>query len=145
MTPHIQRFRHAPAEGIYGDCFRTCIACLLDVEPEALPHEHREYENGEQLAMMNRFLAPRGLRLIYIGFPNELPLAEFLPQMAHVVGEGCRFLLGGVGARGVDHVVIADVQGIVHDPHPDGGGLDGPSNDPALGSYWALIVIGKIV
>ena len=38
MTPHKQLNRHRPEEGVFGDCYRTAIACLLDLRPQDVPH-----------------------------------------------------------------------------------------------------------
>ena len=45
MTPHTQTILADPArndghdaDGNPGDCYRTAIACLLDLEPESVPH-----------------------------------------------------------------------------------------------------------
>ena len=42
MTPQNQLHKHDPANGVYGDCGRTAIACLLDLHPS--PH----FWNGEK-------------------------------------------------------------------------------------------------
>ena len=26
-----------PENGIYGDCYRTCVACFLEIEPQNIP------------------------------------------------------------------------------------------------------------
>lgn len=33
MKYNKQLFRHHPEQGIFGDCHRTAIACMLDLEP----------------------------------------------------------------------------------------------------------------
>ena len=38
MTPYKQLNHHDPDNGIIGDCYRTAIACLLDLPPDALPN-----------------------------------------------------------------------------------------------------------
>ena len=38
MIRRRQLFRHEPHNVIYGDCHRTAIACLLDMEPWQVPH-----------------------------------------------------------------------------------------------------------
>ena len=38
MTPQTQLNKHDPANGVYGDCGRTVIACLLDLHPSEVPH-----------------------------------------------------------------------------------------------------------
>lgn len=68
MTPHKQLFRHKPAEGMWGDCARTVIACMLDLEPEAVPHQQYEVADGEQDRFLNEWLATRGLRLVQVPY-----------------------------------------------------------------------------
>lgn len=42
-----QAFLHKPEEGVYGDCYRTCIACLLGIDRDAVPHFYST-EDGRQ-------------------------------------------------------------------------------------------------
>lgn len=141
MRHHKQLFRHDPANGVYGDCFRTAVACLLDLDPQLLPHDHCELEDGEQMRRMNAWLARRDLVLINFGFPADRPVADLLASMVHAVGRECRFLLSGASPRGTCHVVVAHPTGIIHDPHPDGGGLVGPCPD----GFWHITFVGALV
>lgn len=56
---------HLPAQGIHGDCFRTTLSCLLDLEPEAVPLFVDE-DDDSWFGSVNRWLAERGLT--YIAF-----------------------------------------------------------------------------
>lgn len=38
MKPVDQQFLHNPEKGIVGDCFRACIASVLELPIEAVPH-----------------------------------------------------------------------------------------------------------
>lgn len=39
MKPVRQLYRHDPANGVYGDCWRACIASVLELPIEDVPHE----------------------------------------------------------------------------------------------------------
>ena len=38
MKPVDQQFMHNPAKGTVGDCFRACIASVLELPADAVPH-----------------------------------------------------------------------------------------------------------
>lgn len=132
MTPHLQLHRHDPENGVWGDCFRTCVACLLDLHPAAVPHRHEDIGSDEQDRDMDAWLSQRGLRLIRfcIHWP-ESTLSELLAYCGYMGGG--RFMVTGTSPRGTCHVVVADATGQVHDPHPDGGDLVGPCE---TGQWW---------
>lgn len=140
MTPHNQLFMHNPAIGVWGDCFRTCIACLLDLPLEEVPHEHGDFSSEEQDAKMNAWLAGRGLRLIRtaVRWPDST-MAEFCTWAAYM--NSGPYMLSGLSPSGTSHVVICDETGMLHDPHPRGTGLAGPYE---TGSWWVSF-IGKLV
>lgn len=139
MTPHTQRFRHDPDAGVFGDCFRTAIACLLEIDPEEVPHHHRVLAGGEQSRLLRSWLMMRGLTLIELAWPTET-LFDLLVNLEHAIGDtGMKFMVSGQSPRGTDHVVICDTKGFVHDPHPDGGFLTGPMDD----GNWFVSWIGK--
>ncbi|MCK4817308.1 hypothetical protein KA005_16175, partial [bacterium] len=50
--------RHNPEEGVFGDCYRTCIANVLGVFPTAVPHFWTEEctTADEMHAKMNEWL-----------------------------------------------------------------------------------------
>ena len=109
MTPHTQLGR--------SDCWRTCIACLLDVPPEEVPDAPGDVKR------LNGWLAGRGLT--YVG----LPLVGFdvrrvrdyfreTPRVEHV--------LIGRASDGGNHSVVARGGRIIHDPFPGGKPLTGP-------------------
>lgn len=144
MTPHKQLFAHDPANGIYGDCFRTAVACLLDVDPTDLPHRHEKIDGAAQDAMVNAWLADHGLCLIihpYWGTgPHALTLRKAL-DVSSYYHPGVHYLFSGISDRGNDHVVVARDAAIVHDPSRLPGGIVGPCSD---GFWWANYIGRKL-
>lgn len=126
MTPHKQLFRHRPDEGVFGDCQRTAIACLLDLDPSQVPHHHRHLPDGEQRRLLDEWLAPRGLKVVFMAFRCEP--AEMLAVMK-VANPGLFYMLSGTSRTGVNHVVIAQDDRVVHDPSLDDSGIIGPCDD----------------
>jgi len=73
VTYYKQLHRHAPAEGLIGDCWRTCIANLLGLKPTEVPHFVGDTWDGpaDKTAARNAaqaWLAKRGLMLVELCF-----------------------------------------------------------------------------
>lgn len=134
MTPHKQLFRHDPGNGVWGDCGRTAIACLLDLAPADVPHF---YDNGVRSdvarSSVDAWLAPRGLRLIEIPFPGAVGLDAVLAHQK-AVNPGVHYILLGKSRTGVGHVVICRDGEIVHDPSLVDAGIVGPCDEDDC--YW---------
>lgn len=143
MTPHKQLFDHDPDAGIYGDCFRTAIACLLDVEPAEVPHRHDAISGAEQDQLVNAWLRERGLFLVNFAYHGRgeyaLTQAEAL-EYACALHPGVHHLFMGQSGNGWDHVVVARDGEIVHDPSRNDCGIVGPCSD----GYWWINFIGKL-
>lgn len=129
MTPHKQLFRHKPEEGIYGDCQRTVIACLLDKEPSEVPHFGRF---GADYPMfwsdIREYLNSLGYDYVDVLFDGKTPLEEILNFMK------CRnpdayYMLAGQSRTGVDHVVIGLGGEIIWDPSLNDAGIIGPTSN----------------
>lgn len=152
MIPQKQLYRHDPENGVYGDCHRTAIACLLDFPVEEVPHwfegipaDTPEDERCEMaLKLEVEWLASHGLRLINIAYPGELSLEEVL-QCQQYQNPGIRYLLGGTSVNRCGHTVICLGKSIVHDPSLDAEGdghtIAGPMDD----GLWWVSFIGKLV
>lgn len=132
-----QRLLHKPEEGQYGDCFRTALACMLNLAPEEVPHFLHDDPSSEVFwSRANEWLLARGLKLFNVPFKADLDdvLATMKAQ-----NPGVYYLLAGESPRGTAHQVIALDDAIIHDPHPDGGGLVGPV--PYDGMYWVNVLV----
>lgn len=137
MIKRKQLFRHRPAEGVIGDCHRTAIACLLDLEPEAVPHFGEIYFGEPELfnAAFEGWLKRNGYRTVII--PYNAPLEDVLASIGHQ-NDGAYYLLGGTSRTGVNHTVIGCGNEIAHDPSIDDSGIVGPCDD---GYYWVTFLV----
>lgn len=136
MTPHKQLFRHDPDNGIYGDCHRTAIACLLDLLPQDVPHWGaigRGRDDYDWRAACGAFLAQHGLYQVDVIYRGDAPLSDVLSVLEDR-SPAAYYLIGGQSPRGTNHTVIGCGGCIEHDPHPDGGGLIGPMSH----GYWEV-------
>lgn len=113
---HTQTIFVNDPRGIPGDCMRTAVASLLELPTEAVPHFALFSEPGAWFDAFQLWLRGRGLQI--------RPLAR-----ASVDGE-C--LAIGMSPRGVEHVVVWGPEGLVHDPHPSGDGVEARQ-------FWKII------
>jgi hypothetical protein len=132
---HQQAFRHKPDEGQVGDCYRTCVACILGIERDAVPHPHRlTDENFSQVAAMREWLLSRGQALTLIPFkasPDEvlMTMERFAPATP--------FIMTAMSANRVGHCVVCLGGRIIHDPSIDQSGIIGPDED---GWVWVEVI-----
>lgn len=132
-----QLFYHQPDRGSIGDCHRTAIACLLDLEPEQVPHfgEHHFGDGAAFNRAVRQFLAGRGL--VPVDVIYGCSLEELLAMMGHM-NPTARYLLGGRSANGVNHTVVGCGGRIEWDPSMDDSGIVGPCDD---GFYWVTWLV----
>ena len=135
MRKQKQLFRHRPDEGVFGDCQRTVFACLLDLSPEEVPHEHRTMSNGEQQDIFRAWLQGRGWTTVSFAFQCEP--AEVLTLMK-AMNPGVYYMLSGESRTGCNHVVIALDDEIVWDPSLDDSGIIGRCDD---GFTWVEFLV----
>jgi hypothetical protein len=134
MIKQHQMFRHDPDSGVYGDCHRTAIACLLDIHPEEVPHfgqttmeAKKRGETHDWVADVERFLNSRGLTqvdVVYSGVTLDDLFRFMRARNPHTL-----YLLGGSSPRGSDHTIICRGGEFEWDPHPDGGFVIGPMSN----------------
>lgn len=93
-----------------GNCFQSCIASLLELPIEEVPHF--VCEPGNWFSAFERWLADRGF-WVHIHEGNVLPSA----WSGLVIGNGW-------SPRGNRHSVLYNCDQLAHDPHPEGGGLE---------------------
>lgn len=140
MIKQKQAFRHDPDNGIYGDCFRTAVACILEVPRDEVPHVfHDGCESKTAETRMDEWLAERGLAQWVIAFQGEgLSLEQLLAPINSAKPKSFpEYLLYGRSKNGTDHVVVCKGNEIAWDPAIDGSGIVGPCND----GHWWLVAL----
>ena len=138
MKFHKQRYRHRPEQGEFGDCHRTAIACLLDLEPEQVPNFGEAFFDGRRFtAWCNEWLRANGFKSVTFGLSGTFTVDECLVATTGQNAEAL-FLFAGTSANGVNHSVIACNGKIIHDPAIDNSGIVGPCDD---GLYWFEVLV----
>jgi hypothetical protein len=138
---HKQVNRHDPANGLHGDCYRTCIAALCSLAPEEVPNFNDGVANADQAdRSAYAWLAKRGLSMVTYTVPGAI---GDLPGIMREVADrnpGAHYILSGRSKTGVNHAVIAFEDEIVWDPSLTDAGIVGPmSDDPKLGFMFEFL------
>ncbi|MCW5697896.1 MAG: hypothetical protein KIS96_14345 [Bauldia sp.] len=136
MLYHKQLFRHRPDEGIFGDCYRTAVACILDMPPQLVPHEHRVMTGDEQMALIDAFLSP--LNIVRIAVPFQIAELKQALAVANWMTKGLPYVFTGTSANGTHHCVVGRQDRIIHDPAQDDSGIVGPTDD---GHFWIELLV----
>jgi hypothetical protein len=139
VKPSKQTLRHQPELGIYGDCHRTAIACLLDLEPQDVPHFLHDDPGAEVFnRRVQEWLEARGWCEASISFVGEAGLQSVLDYLK-ATAPGVYFLLGGQSRTGCNHTVIGCNGEIVWDPSITDAGIIGPCTTD--GMFWITFLL----
>ena len=116
--------------GPRGSCFAACLASLLELPIEAVPHEAFlgqpwDRHRFDWAARLDDFLEPFGLYALH--FAADPERAAF-PGTLHI--------MTGISPRGRPHAVVGKGHEIVHDPHPDKSGLSTVDGFVVLVPTW---------
>lgn len=130
-----QAHLHRPEEGIYGDCYRTAIACLAGLPRDAVPHFNCDSDMEACQHRLDMWLDRVGLSIVQIPYPGELELDVVLGAAARACEHMC--MVTGQSRNGTNHVVLAWRGEIAWDPSLTGSGLVGPCTPDQEGNrYW---------
>lgn len=107
-----------------GNCWQTCVACILDIEPDFLPSQVDVEEGrlGENKSYWNALQA-------YLYTHHNLAYTELRDsvwEILQVKDPGYHMLLGATERTpktGIYHVVVARYGTQIWDPHPSRAGL----------------------
>jgi hypothetical protein len=141
MIEHKQLFLHKPEEGIIGDCFRTCVACLLDKRPDELPHGFGKFWEGRDVnvtpkvnAQLNNILANWDCR--FIAYPLDCTREQLGTYLRHYYTD--LHVIIGCNSKNGGHSVVMRNDDYIWDPSIDNSGCVGPMDD---GYYWVGMLV----
>lgn len=113
MIPHKQLVKHDPPNS-YGDCLRTAVACILNIEPlTEVPHFN--HDGASEDVTYKRLVAwceTRNLAPFYSFYDGANPLETVLDFMKRT-NPNIDYLLLGMSQSG-PHVVVCRDDKIVH-------------------------------
>ena len=101
-----------------GDCWRACVATILQLPMDEVPHFLNE---GEWPWNFLEWLDNRKLVWIEFAYPDGLDAYSELWGLHTIVGPSPR--------GGCDHAVIGKNGEMIFDPHPSGDGLGGSEKE----------------
>jgi len=162
MIPHIQIYRHEPDRMQFGDCHRTALASLLNLDrPQDAPHFIGMYERIAAIKAagpghpdwekidpdstydweveQEKWLNSIGYTLATVQFNGDVPIADLFAYMDRF-NPSLYYLLSGMSPRGTNHTLVACGGAFAHDPHPDGGNLIAPMDN----GMWELGILSPI-
>jgi hypothetical protein len=141
VRPQLQRYGHNEADGTFGDCHRTCIAMILDLDRDEVPHfmhgvpntadaeapESQAAERAEREWLLARSLAP-----VHWGYDGSTSLADVLAALERTV-RGTAVILGCTSGNGFNHSVVV-YNGYIYNPAGSNGTVAGPMRD----GFWVV-------
>jgi hypothetical protein len=146
MTPCKQLNKHQPEIGVIGDCYRTAIACILDLQPDAVPHFCEQWDGNHEEAART-WLRKRDLMMLNFAMPGSLAIGQVIDQ-GERCADGAAWILGGRSQRGTNHSVVVQGGIIVCDPVTGGenpGALIGPTvNDDGTELWWIEFIVQRL-
>lgn len=143
MIEQKQLYLHKPAQGLVGDCFRTCVACVLNEDRDNVPHFfglHFNCDNPEEVVTpkahesLNEWLKPKGLK--FMEYPLEADRAQLENYLAVIAPD--QYVLIGCNSKNGGHSVVMKGRYYMWDPSIDNSGCVGPMSD---GYYWVGVFI----
>ena len=121
MIPIDQKYLHDPINNSIGDCHRACIASVLELSIDDVPH-FGLLSSREGRIVELQFLAKYGYTIYSIygdgAMGNHPEMLNDDNEYYFAIGPSPR-------DKTISHQVVCHKGEIVHDPHPDKSGLAG--------------------
>jgi hypothetical protein len=136
MIPVIQTRLSTPDKPAYGNCFTACIASILELPIEQVPN-FIDYGRDWFIPFL-QFIEDAGYTYDGTYYIKNRRTPEELERF-HRTFEGVDgyYIVGGGSPRGfsLGHAVVYKGGELVHDPHPDGGGV--------TELWWVYMIVKK--
>lgn len=112
MIPQRSQVCHNPPES-HGDCFRACVASILELPIQEVPHFFHDGDDAEGEERLAAFLESHGLVLFGVSIDPEYQLLDFIAGRRDIY----HLVYGKVKADSdVRHCVVGLNGDIVFDP-----------------------------
>lgn len=136
---------HDPDSGRIGDCFRTCVACVLGMEAKDVPHFYgdilpKDFTEKDALKVYNnlkKWLWGQGYSIVNTSMPGDFSYERVMEEIANWTE--MPVILTGSSGGGSNHSVVVYRGGVICDPSYDGPNLVGPHD----GGVWGAEILVK--
>lgn len=126
-----------PDSGLYGDCLRACVACILNLPSADVPHFYHDGCDGlTGTQRLRDWLKTRNLTAVWFAYDGSYSRDELLSAWADMNPDAPTILMGGTGTG--NHAVVIIGSKVVNNPAWYGGRII----EPGSNTFWNLIVIG---
>lgn len=135
MIYNKQLFKHEPKKGYFGDCHRTCLACILNISPEEIPNFGIYYDNPEKFIEEERkWHLINNIISIVCPYTGSI---EGILKTQKEQNPNTYYILSGISKNDLGHSVVCLNDEIIWDPALDNSGIVRPFND---GYYWVQFI-----
>jgi hypothetical protein len=110
-----QKYLHIPDKQ-HGDCWRTCIASILECDVDTFPYHNGDITWPEEYAEVVQILESMGYAY------ESMPINSVVNKALDCPDTDGYCIAIGKSSRGVNHSVVWR-NGIAHDPHPENSGI----------------------
>lgn len=123
----------------HGDCLRACVASVLSMEADDVPHFFHDACDGPTGAERVRvFAAQHGLAPCYVTFPGDVPLPDLLEMWGNANGAVPTILYGRT--QDEDHCVVMLNGRVEHNPSWSNSPIVGPTSN----GFWHALVFVQV-
>lgn len=126
MIPVDQTQLHDEMSFKCGDCYRACVASVLEIPIEEVPH-FAELHGDNMFEEADKWFSQRGIYSLRFFIKN------YDEDRVYIWGRGAHCIVSGQSPRGknIHHAIVGYASGynidMIHDPHPDRTGIIGSS------------------
>ena len=116
MIPIDMQILHRPENGFYGDCFRCCIASIMELPAKEVPHFcglGDDDTDGQWFRDLEQWLIQFNLAPIMIELSAQWDMSS-----TNII-----YVRSGKTVRGTRHSTVWRKNTMIHDPHPDRTGI----------------------
>lgn len=137
MIPTQCRVKHDPENGQYGDCVRACVAAILELSPDAVPHFYHDNPDPRVAdERIRRYLDGKGYVVYWAVFDPTVTFVELMDWQA-INNPGVHYMLYHSNGEN-DHVVVCRGGEVACNPAWGASPIIGPS---VAGDAWGVMVI----